>query len=410
MNRLIVWGGGLLIATGLSGASAGAQDGPRASGAQAPVAATRADQIAREQRDKAAQLRPPVPNKAERYLNYAELQLQNGLRWHPFFESAYSGGGFTLGAGYRGFVGVHNTLDVRGSITASAYKRIEAEFVAPRLFNRRGTLSILGGWREATEVGYYGLGPSSAVDDRANYGFQQPYGQSTLTVRPLPLLVLRGGIELSQWEQTPGSGESPSVDVVYTPATLTGLGASVSYLHVQGTVAIDTRPSAGYARRGGSYGVTFHDFADWQNEYGFTQVDYDAVQHVPLVREAWVLSFHAAVSTTALKDAQQIPFFMLPSVGGGSSLRGYSSWRFRDRHRLLLQAEWRVIANRFLDVGVFYDTGKVAAQTSDLDLDDLKHDYGIGIRFHGPLATPLRVDFAHGDEGLSIVFAASAPF
>lgn len=32
---------------------------------------------------------------------------------------------------------------------------------------------------------------------------------------------------------------------------------------------------------------------------------------------------------------------MLPSVGGGSSLRGFASWRFRDRNSLLLQAEWR---------------------------------------------------------------------
>jgi len=101
---------------------------------------------------------------------------------------------------------------------------------------------------------------------------------------------------------------------------------------------------------------------------------------------------------------------MLPSVGGGSSLRGYSSWRFRDRNSMVATAEWRVIVNRFLDTAVFYDTGKVTAHARDLDFSDLKHDYGIGVRFHGPLATPLRVDFAKGNEGLSIVFAASAAF
>ena len=49
-------------------------------------------------------------------------------------------------------------LDVRGSYTLLGYKRAEAEFVAPRLFNRRGALSVLGGWREATQVGFYGIG------------------------------------------------------------------------------------------------------------------------------------------------------------------------------------------------------------------------------------------------------------
>ena len=39
-------------------------------------------------------------------------------------------------------------------------------------------------------------------------------------------------------------------------------------------------------------------------------------------------------------DDDQVPYFLLPALGSGSTLRGYSSWRFRDRHsRALL---WRV--------------------------------------------------------------------
>jgi len=101
---------------------------------------------------------------------------------------------------------------------------------------------------------------------------------------------------------------------------------------------------------------------------------------------------------------------MLPSAGGGSDLRGFSSWRFRDRNSLLLQAEWRVMVNRYIDMAVFYDTGKVTANRSDLNLDGLKSDGGLGFRLHGPLATPLRIDFAKGNEGLAIVFGASAVF
>jgi outer membrane translocation and assembly module TamA len=101
---------------------------------------------------------------------------------------------------------------------------------------------------------------------------------------------------------------------------------------------------------------------------------------------------------------------MLPAIGGGSSLRGYSSWRFRDRNSLKLQAEWRVMVNRFLDMAVFYDAGKVAADTGDLNLSDLRSDFGLGFRFHGPLSTPLRIDVAHSDEGFRIVWAASAVF
>jgi outer membrane translocation and assembly module TamA len=101
----------------------------------------------------------------------------------------------------------------------------------------------------------------------------------------------------------------------------------------------------------------------------------------------------------------------MPSIGSGSTLRAYSSWRFRDRNSLLLQAEWRAMVNRFLDLAIFYDTGKVTANARDLSLDGLKSDVGFGLRFHGPIATPLRVELAKGSEGgIHIVFAASAAF
>ena len=239
------------------------------------------------------------------------------------------------------------------------------------------------------------------MEGRTSYGFQQPYGSASLEVRPgRRFLVVGGGLEISRWEQTPGGGSAPSIETIYTPATLPGVGASPTYLHSQGTVGIDWRTSPGYARRGGFYGVTVHDFADTDNQFGFRQTDYDVVQHLPVLRETWVLSFHGRVETTSLESDQQIPFFMMPALGGGSSLRGFSSWRFRDRHSLLLQAEWRVIVNRFVDMAVFYDTGKTAPRQGDLNLDGLKSNYGLGFRLHGALATPLRIEFAKSHEGL----------
>ena len=38
---------------------------------------------------------------------------------------------------------------------------------------------------------------------------------------------------------------------------------------------------------------------------------------------------------------------------------------------------------RFLDMAIFYDTGKVASRREDLDFEDLKESYGIGMRFIG---------------------------
>jgi Omp85 superfamily domain len=380
---------------------------------QPPAASSRQAAIEQEEAAKAAALHPYVPNKGERLFQHIDTLLQGGeLRWHPFFQNAYSGGGFTLGIGHVNYVSAYNYIDARVSYTIANYKRAEVEFVAPRMFNRRGHLSVLGGWREAPEVGFYGIGTNTSKDDRTNYLFRQPYGSALFTLFPRKRgLMLGGGVEYSRWSQESGAGSFPSVEEKYTPETLPGLGAEVDYLHTQATIGLDWRTSPGYSRRGAYLGATLHDHNDRDKNFGFQMVEYEGIAHLPILREAWVLSFHARVQHANEKDGQQIPFFMLPAVGGGSSLRGYSSWRFRDQNSLLLQGEWRIMVNRYLDLAFFYDAGKVAARTSDLDLDGLKDDYGIGVRIHGPFSTPLRVEVARSRESsFALVFSSSASF
>jgi len=404
---------GLVVLATVSTPLAASAQEPPSDAAQAAQATSRQGEIEQEQAEKSKNLRPYTPNRAEKLFQRVDTVLEGGtIRWHPFFENAYAGGGFTLGAGHASYVSAYNYIDVRGSWTFSNYKRFEAEFVAPRLWNRHAKLSVIGGWREAPEVGFYGIGPDTSTDDRTNYLFNQPYGSALLTVFPARrAFMLRGGVEYSRWTQEPGKGSSPSVEEVYTPETLPGLGAKVTYLHSQGTVGLDWRASPGYARRGAYVGATLHDYRDSDELFGFHIAEYEGIAHLPILRETWVLSFHARMQHASEKDGQQIPFFMLPALGGGSSLRGYSSWRFRDQNSLLLQAEWRIMVNRYLDLAFFYDAGKVAARTSDLDLDHLKDDYGVGIRFHGPFATPLRIEVARSRESsFSLIFSSSAAF
>ncbi|AMY08997.1 Outer membrane protein/protective antigen OMA87 [Luteitalea pratensis] len=396
----------LVVALGTLAAASGVRAQPAPADGE-----TRAGTIEAQQQEKAGKLAPYEPNGAEMWVKkLEEMFLSGNVKWHPFFTSAYGGGGFTLGAGYLAHVRDYDTLDVRGSYTFSNYKRIETEYVAPRLFGRRARLSVLGGWREAPQVNFFGVGNDSDQDAGSNYGFRQPYVGGLLEVRPTRgALFLAGGTEFSQWDQFPGEGgDTPTVGDVY--GDVNGLNAKVTYLHSQATVAIDTRLSPEYARRGGYYGVTLHHYGDQDDAYTFEQVNYEAVQHIPILRDAWVLSLRGRVETTMRDNDDQVPFFMLPGLGSGSNLRGYQNLRFRDRHSLLMQAEWRVLVNSFIDTAIFFDAGKVAARKSDLDFKDLHTDFGIGFRLHGPLATPVRIELAKGSEGFNLVFAASASF
>jgi len=110
----------------------------RTVGAQAQEP-SRVGLIEQTQAEKVKTLHPYPVSTGERIMNKVEdIIVGGGLHWHPFLENAYRGGGFALGVGYMHHVSPYNLLDVRGSDSIRNYRRTEVEFMAPRMFHRRG--------------------------------------------------------------------------------------------------------------------------------------------------------------------------------------------------------------------------------------------------------------------------------
>ena len=371
---------------------------------------TRAAQIAAEQAQKAAVAAPYVPSTPERLAVTIErefLLVPSGF--YPYFDSVYSGGGFTLGAGYRQFYGDRTHWDAKGLYSIKSYKFLELSTDSWGHASGRFDLHGRFGWRDATQVAYHGLGMTTP-NESADFRMKQTYFGGDVQMRPGGFTVVGVGVTYDDYTLEPGTGAGPSIEEIHTPATAPGLGDSPTYLHTMLSGGVDSRPSPGYARSGGLYQVRYHNYADRDETYSFDRVDGEIVQHIPILRETWVVSLHGLVQTT-LDDDDVVPYFLMPSLGSGSTLRAYSSWRYRDRHSLLLTGEFRWIPNRTaLDMAIFYDMGKVASHWDGLSLKGLKSDVGIGFRFHGPAATPLRVELAYGREGIHLVFSGGAAF
>jgi hypothetical protein len=372
---------------------------------------TREAVIAAEQADKATRLVPRVETRTERIIGRARRALtEEPSGFYPVFDSAYSGGGFTLGAGYRQFTGDRASWSVLGLYSIKSYKRVEANFASPG--HARGLFEVRGriGWRDATQVAFHGLGIDSPEDRSVAFRMQQGYGGGDVTVRPERWLVFRGGAGVEDYTLKDPTGDLTSVEDVYTATTAPGLDADPTYLHSVASAGIDTRPAADYARRGGLYEVTYHHYNDFDSVYTFGRLDARVVQHIPILRENWVFSLRGQLQSIP-NDSDQVPYFLMPSLGSGNTLRAFKSWRFRDRHAVLTSGEFRWIASRLaIDMAIFYDAGTVASRLDALTLDSFVSDWGVGVRFHGPATTPLRLDVAHGREGLNIVFSGSSAF
>ena len=147
------------------------------------------------------------------------------------------------------------------------------------------------------------------------------------------------------------------------------------------------------------------------DQYSFKSIEAEVVQLVPIMRANWVIALRGLATVTDLEDSGSVPYFLLPSLGGGSTLRGYPDFRFQDRNRLLMTAELRWTPARFLDMAIFYDTGKVASRREDLDFDDLKDSYGIGMRLIGVRGYAFRIEAARSRENnLRLLVGAGGAF
>jgi hypothetical protein len=371
---------------------------------------TRAEEIAARQKEKAAASAPYQPSRFESFMTRLEENFAsppNGF--YPEVGSIYAGGGFSLGAGYRRFYARNAVWDIRGLYSLKNYKQVEVGTRTPWHGNGRWSLGVRAGWLDAPQIGYFGQGMADE-SVRANFRLTQGYAAATAGLRPTRWSRLQAEVGYDDFQTEGGRGRFPSIETIYSPGTTPGLFSTPAFLRAEATAAIDWRTSPGYSRKGGFYGVTFANYADRDDTYSFRRLDGELIQHLPILRESWVISLRGRVQTT-LDDDDLVPYFLLPQLGSGRTLRGYETGRFRDRHSILTSAEFRWIPNRIgMDMALFYDAGKVTSRRADLDLDGLKSDYGIGLRFHGPTTTVLRIETARGSDGWRMVFATSAAF
>jgi outer membrane protein assembly factor BamA len=393
-----IWAACLVVIVGLiSPSSTAAQD-------------TRAAEIEAKQQEKAAAAAPYEPTGFETFMIRLEENFAsppNGF--YPEVGSIYPGGGLSFGLGYRRFYARNAVWDIRGLYSIKNYKQVEVGTRTPWHGNGRWSLGVRAGWLDAPQIGYFGQGTLEDAP-RANFHLTQGYGALAAALRPTSWTRLQAEVGYDDYETSEGRGNVPSIETIYDASSAPGLFSSPAFLRAEGTAAIDWRTSPGYSRKGGFYGVTFANYTDRNDTFSFQRLDGEIIQHLPILRENWVISLRGRVQTT-VDDNDAVPYFLLPQLGSGRTLRGYETGRFRDRHSILTSAEFRWIPNRMaLDMAIFYDAGKVTRRREDLDLRGLTSDYGIGARFHGPTRTVLRIEAARGSEGWRLVVGTNAAF
>lgn len=378
--------------------------------AAAPLAAqeagSRAEAEARQQEEKAKALSEYKPTWLEKRL----LTIQRDGGWGNarglFFTvgGIKAGSGIAVGPAYVKMLDSGAVLAGRAVYSLKQFKLAEVRTKSAPL--SRGRLFIDGRvrWLDAPAVAFYGLG-TNATPVRSDYSETKGEAGAEAVFRPVRALRFAAGTGVERYEVGPGEGKKPSIEVLFPGVP--GTGVDATYLHSLASAGVDSRDGEGYSRHGTLLRATFHDYRQ-QNDgpYSFRRVDGAFEQYLPILHGNWVIYLGARASTTSTSSGDTVPFFLMPDVGG-NDLRGYNSYRFRDRHSVVFTAEYRWYAQENLDAAIFYDAGKVVSNRRDLNFDELRGSVGGGVRLHGPRATFIRLELAHSREGYRFILSFS---
>jgi len=359
---------------------------------------TRAGQIAADQAEKATKLHSYEPDQLEERLETIDSALMSTRPVYAFIGSIFPGGGAAFGPGYRGRFGDSGRFDTHAAWSVKNYKAADATLTLPSFAADRMTVVARANWRDAPDVAFFGTGNDSRKTDRTGFSYTASTASLSSRVKVAGPFALGGGVDATRIESR-GTRGNPMATVRPT------------YVTSRAFAEIDSRTSALYTRRGGLYRIEWSDHRQTNaGPYTFGRVDAEVQRFIPILRERWVVALRALASTTTTAAGHDVPDFLLPDLGGSHTLRGYSSWRFRDRNRLLLSGEYRWTAGPFVDMALFLDAGKVAPRASDLDLSGLKKVYGIGFLVHTLTSTITRIEIARTPEGNSLGFSFSPSF
>jgi hypothetical protein len=289
----------------------------------------------------------------------------------------------------------------------------QARFELPHLARSHFIVGSQVRWQDLTQITYFGEGPETAEAARSEYRLKSTNIVGYATVRPIQRLTINFRVGwLTQPELLAPAGRflrgNPPTQLVFPDDPVFAVPEQPNYGYVERSLAYDTRDHRSHPTSGGVYRTAWTSYTDRTNRtFSFERADVEAAHFLPLAGSRVVVATHGWFVASSTDDGQLVPFYLLPSLGGHSTLRAYTDYRFHDRNLLVVNVESRFAVFPHIDVAVFADAGSVAPDISDLNLG--KRGYGVGLRMHSRQSTFARVDIAHGAEGWRFFFRLSDP-
>ena len=301
-----------------------------------------------------------------------------------------------------------------------------------------------GSYQHIAQDEFYGIGPESTKEFRSNYRWNRGIVGGLIGIKPAHNLAF--GSHLSYQSNGLGRGADTQLPDLRNNFLLLretqgrhipgldeeGDYVDVNYLMLGGYAELDTRKvyteehgiidlpnDAAYSSRfapieqrlrgisldadQGFYlaAEAIRHYATAEQPFSFTRYKLEAQEYVPIRHGFEVFAFRqfASFSTTGIE--QNVPFYMMETMGGSRTIRGFDTFRFRDRNILVANNEFRWQVWVRLDMALFVDAGYAFKDLKDFQFKEIETGYGFGFRFKTSRSTAARLDLAWSREGMT---------
>jgi hypothetical protein len=242
---------------------------------------------------------------------------------------------------------------------------------------------------------YYGIGNTPPVDDML-------YTAQTFSVNVQPFYLFNENVMLGMYLGVRGerllladsvAAMRPYVQQQYgltgwDPYFMFGMGVQFAY---------DSRDNGFYPQKFSNFlkfsAITYQQALG--SSFSVTSFALDFRQYIP----TWLGQVFAWQVYADVNLGKEIPFQMLPTIGGSDKLRGFRERKYTDNSMFLVQAEYRIPIWWRLKAAVFCSVGDVF-DVYNPTIHRVKIGYGAGLRFRlNDARVNLRLDVAGNNEG-----------
>jgi len=329
----------------------------------------------------------------ERFQLLTETLRSRGVE--GIFGGSGEGSGFGGGATLTYNFGESQELRFLGLMTFKRYQEFGAQW---SMGLPRGRFIIEGSHQWRTQENFYGLGHDSLKSQHTNFALRQSWVGLRLMITPMKRMELGSIYRLSRSKALPGQNSLYPSPPSYFPdlpgyETYTRLRSGGFYFDLD---YIRDEYQLGGA---GHWGATYHESLDSSNVRYFAY-EMQLEGRMPVFPKSSAVVGQANIEFIRPRGGSDaIPFYLLPRIGGSSTMRGFALDRFYGKNLILLSLEYRYRIHPNIQVFPFYDEGQIYDHSSELEWLNWHRNYGIGLRYRMVGRTVLRVEYGRSSEG-----------